>query len=195
VRKSQFWTAPNQITLLRLIFVPFVVINILARNFKLALLLFVLAGLSDALDGLLARWLNQRSMVGQYLDPIADKLLLSSAFLVLSFTKQIPWTYTVLVFSRDLSITLITAVLYITTSIRDFRPSIFGKLNTGAQIGAIFFVLSSRINPLPWIGAARRGFLLATLVLTCLSAFHYILITGHKLHASGETGSSTPHSR
>ena len=195
MRKSQFWTAPNQITLLRLIFVPFVVINILARNFKLALLLFVLAGLSDALDGLLARWLNQRSMVGQYLDPIADKLLLSSAFLVLSFTKQIPWTYTVLVFSRDLSITLITAVLYITTSIRDFRPSIFGKLNTGAQIGAIFFVLSSRINPLPWIGAARRGFLLATLVLTCLSAFHYILITGHKLHASGETGSSTPHSR
>ena len=162
------------------------VINILDRNYKLALLLFVLAGLSDALDGLLARWLNQQSILGQYLDPIADKLLLSSAFLVLSFTKQIPWKYTVLVFSRDLFLILITAVLYITTSIRDFRPSIFGKLNTGAQIGAIFFVLSWRINSAPWIGAARRGFLVATLILTCLSAFHYILITGHKLHTSGE---------
>jgi cardiolipin synthase len=184
--RSQFWTAPNQITLLRLIFVPFVVINILDRNFKSALLLFVLAGLSDALDGLLARWLNQQSILGQYLDPIADKLLLSSAFLVLSFTKLIPWKYTVLVFSRDLFLILITAVLYITTSIRDFRPSIFGKLNTGAQIGAIFFVLSWRINPAPWIGAARGVFLVATLILTCLSAFHYILITGHKLHTSGE---------
>lgn len=193
--RSQFWTAPNQITLLRLIFVPFVVINILDRNYKLALLLFVLAGLSDALDGLLARWLNQQSILGQYLDPIADKLLLSSAFLVLSFTKQIPWKYTVLVFSRDLFLILITAVLYITTSIRDFRPSIFGKLNTAAQIGAIFFVLSWRINSAPWIGAARRGFLVATLILTCLSAFHYILITGHKLHTSGEAGPPQPPSR
>jgi cardiolipin synthase len=191
--RSQFWTAPNQITLLRLIFVPFVVINILDRNYKLALLLFVLAGLSDALDGLLARWLNQQSILGQYLDPIADKLLLSSAFLVLSFTKLIPWKYTVLVFSRDLFLILITAVLYITTSIRDFRPSIFGKLNTGAQIGAIFFVLSWRINPAPWIGAARGVFLVATLILTCLSAFHYILTTGQKLHAIG--GSGPPPSR
>jgi cardiolipin synthase len=186
--KSQFWTAPNQITLLRLIFVPFVVINILDRNFKSALVLFVLAGLSDALDGLLARWLNQQSILGQYLDPIADKLLLSSAFLVLSFSKQIPWKYTVLVFSRDLSIMLITAVLYITTTIRDFRPSIFGKMNTATQIGAIFFVLLWRIDPAPWIGMARRGFLVATSILTCLSALHYILLTGQKLHASGEDG-------
>jgi cardiolipin synthase len=113
----------------------------------------------------------------------------------LSFTKLIPWKYTVLVFSRDLFLILITAVLYITTSIRDFRPSIFGKLNTGAQIGAIFFVLSWRINPAPWIGAARGVFLVATLILTCLSAFHYILITGQKLHASGEAGPPPPPSR
>ena len=190
--RSQFWTAPNQITLLRLIFVPFVVINILDRNFKSALLLFVLAGLSDALDGLLARWLNQQSILGQYLDPIADKLLLSSTFLVLSFTKQIPWKYTVLVFSRDISIMLITAVLYITTSLRDFRPSIFGKLNTAAQVFAVFFVLLCRIDPVPWINAARRGFLVATMILTCVSAFHYILTTGHKLHALGEAGPPAP---
>ena len=190
--KSQFWTAPNQITLLRLAFVPFVVINVLDRNFKAALLLFVLAGLSDALDGLLARLLHQQTIVGQYLDPIADKLLLSSMFLVLSFTKQIPWTYTVLVFSRDISIMLIGAVLYITTSIRDFRPSIFGKLNTAAQIAAIFFVLLWRIDAAPWIGVARKAFLIATMSLTCLSAFHYILITGHKLHSHGESGRPAP---
>ena len=193
--KSQFWTAPNQITLIRLIFVPFVVINILGRNYKLALVLFVLAGLSDALDGLLARWLNQQTILGQYLDPIADKMLLSSAFLVLSFTKLVPWRYTVLVFSRDLFLMLIAAVLYITTSVRDFKPSIFGKMNTAAQIGAIFFVLARQINPAPWIIGARKGFLVATMILTCVSAIHYIMITGHKLHANGGTGPAAPHSR
>ncbi len=193
--KSQFWTAPNQITLLRLIFVPFVVINILDHNFKSALVLFVLAGLSDALDGLLARWLNQQSILGQYLDPIADKLLLSSAFLVLSFTKQIPWKYTVLVFSRDLSIMLITAVLYITTSIRDFRPSVFGKMNTAAQIGADFFcaALAHRSRTLDRHRAP--GFSGGHLILTCLSALHYILLTGQKLHASGEDGPTARSSR
>lgn len=169
---------------MRLVFVPFVIINVLDHNFKLALLLFVLAGISDALDGLLARYLHQQTVVGQYLDPIADKLLLSSSFLVLSFTKQIPWKYTVLVFTRDLSITLITAVLFITTNIRDFRPSILGKINTGAQVAAIFFVLLWRVNSSPWIGLARRGFLFATLTFTCLSGVHYILITGHKLHTN-----------
>lgn len=192
--KSQFWTAPNQITLIRLIFVPFVVINILGRNYRLALVLFVLAGLSDALDGLLARWLNQQTILGQYLDPIADKMLLSSAFLVLSFTKLVPWRYTVLVFSRDLFLMLIAAVLYITTSVRDFKPSIFGKMNTAAQIGAIFFVLARQINPAPWIIVARKGFLVATMILTCVSAVHYIVITGHKLHASNGAGPQAPSS-
>src|SRR5215469_18409458 len=83
--KNQFWTAPNQLTLLRLIFIPFVITNVLDDNWKWALGLLVFAGLSDALDGWLARTLNQRTLLGQYLDPIADKLLLSSLFLVLSF--------------------------------------------------------------------------------------------------------------
>jgi cardiolipin synthase (CMP-forming) len=90
---------------------------------------------------------------------------------------------------------LITAVLYITTSIRDFRPSIFGKLNTAAQIGAIFFVLLWRIDPAPWINTGRRGFLVATMILTCVSAFHYILTTGRKLHAIGEASHSAPRPR
>ena len=189
--KSQFWTAPNQITLLRLIFVPLVVMNVMDRHYKLALVLFVLAGISDAVDGLLARKLHQQTIVGQYMDPIADKLLLTSMFLVLSFTKQVPWKFTVLVFSRDLSIVLVVAVLYITTSIRDFRPSIFGKINTGCQVAAIFFVLLWRVDAQPWIATARLVSLWATFGFTTLSGIHYIILTGEKLHASG-SNRSTP---
>lgn len=190
--KSQFWTAPNQITLLRLIFVPFVIMCVFDRHYTAALVLFVLAGISDGLDGLLARTLHQQTVVGQYLDPVADKLLLSSMFLVLSFTKQIPWKYTVLVFSRDISILLIAALLYVTTSLRDFRPSIFGKINTGAQIGAIFFVLLWKINASPWVWSARNVFLIATFAFTAVSGFHYVVLTGQKLHAIGHGRSPVP---
>lgn len=183
--KSQFWTAPNQLTLLRLIFVPFVIINVVDGNYGWALTLFILAGLSDALDGTLARWLDQKTTLGEYLDPIADKLLLSSLFLVLSFTGQIPWKYTVLVFSRDISILVISALIYTTTSLRDFRPSIFGKINTVAQVGAVFFVLLAQVEPALWIELCRRCFLYATFVFTLLSGIHYIVLTGQRLHATG----------
>lgn len=181
--KDRFWTAPNQLTLLRLIFVPFVIMNVLEHDYGWALGLFVAAGVSDALDGLLARLLEQKTRVGQYLDPIADKLLLSSLFMVLSFTKQIPWRYTVLVFSRDLSILVIAAALYMTTSIRDFQPSIFGKLNTAAQIGAVFFVLLNNVVPTHAVHFLRTFFLYATFAFTMFSGIHYILITGQRLHA------------
>ena len=101
----------------------------------------IAAGLSDALDGWLARVLNQRTLLGQYLDPIADKLLLSSLFLVLSIARKIPWKYTVLVLSRDVCILATAMALYATVGFRDFRPSVFGKINTVCQIGAVFFVV------------------------------------------------------
>src|SRR6202163_2914880 len=85
-------------------FLPFIVINLVEGHYSSALILFVLAGLSDGLDGLLARTLKQQTVLGQYLDPIADKLLLSTMFLVLSILHKIPWKFTVLVFSRDLTI-------------------------------------------------------------------------------------------
>ena len=182
--KDRFWTAPNQITLLRLIFVPFVIMNVMDGHYKWALGLFIAAGLSDALDGLLARALHQKTTVGQYLDPIADKLLLSSLFLVLSFTRQIPWKYTVLVFSRDLSILVIAAALYATTNIRDFSPSIFGKMNTAAQVGAVFFVLLAKVEATASVLFCRRFFLYATFALTTLSGLHYIFLTGKRIHAS-----------
>jgi cardiolipin synthase len=182
--KSRFLTAPNTITLLRLVFVPFIVINVLDGNMAIAVILFVLAGASDALDGLLARALHQKSLIGQYLDPIADKLLLSSLFLVLSFTAYIPWRYTVLVFSRDLCILVVSAVLYATSTFRDFKPSIFGKINTVFQVAAVFFVLLAEVYEFTWIAQARRLALWGTLAFTIISGVHYVILTGQRLHAS-----------
>ena len=80
MKATQLFTAPNQLTLLRMLFVPFIVIYLVQEHYGWALILFVLAGLSDGLDGLLARKLHQQTLLGQYLDPIADKLLLSTCF-------------------------------------------------------------------------------------------------------------------
>ncbi len=179
---SRFWTAPNQLTLMRLIFVPFVVMNVLDYNFRWALGLFIAAGLSDAFDGLLARMLHQRSTIGEYLDPIADKLLLSSLFLVLSFRQAIPWRFTVVVFSRDVCILLLCALIYVTTPLRDFSPSIFGKLNTVAQVAALFFVLLNEVTDRNWIYVGKDYLLWTVFVLTCLSALHYLFLVGQRLH-------------
>jgi cardiolipin synthase (CMP-forming) len=184
----QLLTAPNQLTLLRLIFIPFIVINIVDNNYRWALFLLVIAGLSDALDGLLARTLHQQTRLGQYLDPIADKLLLSTLFLVLSVIHRIPWKYTVLVFSRDLCILLTAAVLYATTTIRDFRPSIFGKINTGAQVVTIFFVLLFQVNSTAWVFYCRKVGLISTFVFTLVSGIHYVFLIGQRLLAYERSG-------
>ena len=138
---SQILSAPNQLTLARMAFLPFIVIKLLDHQYRGALILFVIAGFSDGLDGLLARRLHQQTLLGQYLDPIADKMLLSTVFLVLSVVDKIPWKFTVLVFSRDVCILLVSGVLYTIAGLRDFRPSIFGKLNTLAQVAAVVFVM------------------------------------------------------
>src|SRR5277367_5016461 len=153
-----------------MMFLPFIVIKLVEGHYSLALILFVLAGLSDGLDGLLARTLKQQTMLGQYLDPIADKLLLSTMFLVLSILHKIPWRFTVVVFSRDISILFASAVLYAIAGLRDFRPSIFGKANTFSQISAVFFVLLFEIYPRRWIWIARTQFLRATFIFTIVSA-------------------------
>jgi len=169
-----------------MIFLPFIVINVVKADYKWALGLFVLAGLSDGLDGLLARTLHQQTLLGQYLDPIADKLLMSTMFLVLSIEKQIQWKYTIVVFSRDVSILIIGGVLFMIAGLRDFRPSIFGKANTCAQIGAIFFVLLLQIEKMRWVLIARIVFLRATFIFTILSAIHYALLVQQRLHEHGQ---------
>jgi cardiolipin synthase (CMP-forming) len=178
----QLFTAPNQLTLLRLVFVPFILMKILDGDYGWALVLLVAAGISDVLDGLLARGLHQQTTLGQYLDPIADKLLLSSLFLVLSFVREIPWRYTVLVFSRDICILVTATLLFAIVGLRDFRPSIFGKVNTVAQVGTVFFVLlHAAVNGTPWIAAARRLGLYATFAFTLISGIHYVFLVGQRL--------------
>jgi cardiolipin synthase len=150
--------------------------------------LLVLAGVSDGLDGLLARMLNQQTMLGEYLDPIADKLLLSSLFLVLSFVKKIPWKYTIIVFSRDLIIVSTCVVLYATVGMRDFRPSIFGKTSTFCQIATVFFVVLAQVATQPWVAMVERSFLYATFIFTTISGVHYVIRTGNRLrHAEPRT--------
>jgi cardiolipin synthase (CMP-forming) len=188
VKLSQLLSAPNQLTLVRMMFVPFIVIKLVEGHYSSALILFVLAGFSDGLDGLLARTLKQQTVLGQYLDPIADKLLLSTMFMVLSILHKIPWKFTVLVFSRDLTILLASAVLYAIAGLRDFRPSVFGKANTFAQVAAVFFVLLFEINKSRWVAIARLTFLRATFAFTIVSAMHYVFVVGQRLrtihHAS-----------
>lgn len=179
--RSQLLLAPNQLTLLRFVFIPFIVINILEQSWMTAILLFVAAGLSDMLDGFVARLLKQKTTIGQYLDPIADKLLLSTLFIVLSSTGHIAWRYTVLVFTRDICILVTAAVLYAAASLRDFRPSVIGKANTVAEIGAVFFVMLYQVYSISWLFKAQKFFLLATMVLTIASAIHYILLTSRRL--------------
>lgn len=181
MKVSQIFTAPNQLTLLRMIFVPFIVIQLVDGHYLWALGVFIAAGFSDGLDGLLARTLHQQTLLGQYLDPIADKLLLSTMFLVLSILHKIPWKYTVLVFSRDVSILAASAVLFAIAGLRNFSPSIFGKANTLSQIGAIFFALLLQVHTVRWVWVARTVFLRATFFFTIISAVHYVFLVQHRL--------------
>ncbi|MBS1823117.1 MAG: CDP-alcohol phosphatidyltransferase family protein [Acidobacteria bacterium] len=186
---SQIRATPNLLTLLRLFIVPFIVIEILYNDFRMAFALFLLAGVTDALDGLLARWLSQRTTLGQYLDPIADKLLLSTLFLVLTHVSLIPRYVTVLVFSRDLGILLISTLLFTTGTLRDFRPSWLGKLNTLVQILGVVTVMSERVLAsagLPSavrMGALSAGLLRVIAVLAPVSAAQYAWIVLRRVNA------------
>src|SRR5437016_5114227 len=188
VKLSQILSAPNQLTLARMAFLPFIVIKLLDGHFRGALILFLIAGLSDGLDGLLARRLKQQTLLGQYLDPIADKMLLSTVFLILSIVRVngqplIPWKFTVLVFSRDIAILLVSGVLYTIAGLRDFRPSIFGKANTFAQLAAVVFVMLFQVDHVKWVWVAQKSFLRATFAFTIVSGLHYVYLVGRRLHA------------
>jgi cardiolipin synthase len=181
---NQFRAAPNQLTCLRLCAVPFLALAIMDGHFRLAFALFVLAGISDGLDGLLARVLEQRTTLGQYLDPVADKLLLSTLFLVLHHVGLISRLVTVLVFARDLGILIIGSILFAVAGMRNFRPSWFGKANTFVQILALVAVLLAQFEPGAAVLFIRKWALLATVGLTCLSAFDYSLRVAWRLSGS-----------
>ncbi|HKU22749.1 MAG TPA: CDP-diacylglycerol--glycerol-3-phosphate 3-phosphatidyltransferase [Terriglobales bacterium] len=189
MKLAQFLYVPNQLTLLRMVFLPLIVLSLLGGHNEWALGLFVAAGITDFFDGQLARRLHQQTRLGQYLDPVADKMLMSSMFLVLSLLHRIPWKFTVVVFGRDISILVVSAVLYATTSLRDFRPSIFGKANTTSQVLAVFFVLLLAVHRAEWIYIARFLALWATFAFTIISGVHYAFLGAQRLHAAQQHSS------
>lgn len=189
-RLNPLRAAPNLLTLARICLAPFLVAAILENRFRLGFILFAVAGLTDALDGLLARVLKQRTVLGQYLDPVADKLLLSTLFLVLLHQGLIPIRVTVMVFGRDVCILLISAILYAAVGWRDFKPSIFGKANTLAQVLAVAVVILHQLTQAPWVIMLKAFALWATMILTVVSGLHYAWIAAHKT-SSGHSVPST----
>lgn len=185
---NDFRATPNLLTFFRLCIVPFLVLAVLDGHYPLAFGLFVTAGVTDALDGLVARILHQRTLLGQYLDPVVDKLLLSTLFLVLHHEALISRRVTVLVFARDLGILVVAALLYATTSIRNFRPSLFGKGNTVAQILALAAVLLSQFFAPVWVLVLRHAALTATVALTVFSGFHYAWRAIRQIGSPGVAG-------
>ena len=181
---KQFGAIPNLLTLLRLFIIPFLVIAILDGRYHLAFALFILAGFSDGFDGLLARWLSQRTTLGLYLDPIADKLLLSTLFLVLTHMGIVPRYVTVLVFSRDFGILLIATLLFATGTLRDFRPSLVGKFNTLIQIFGLTVVLVDQVWPALHVTALRIVLLRAIAWLAPISAAQYAWIVFRRINAA-----------
>ena len=179
--RAQIFTLANQFTILRLALVPFFVLAVLDGRYGWALALLVIAGLSDFLDGLLARWLKQRTPLGSYLDPIADKLLLSTSFVVLAVAQNVPWTLTILVLSRDLLIVAVALVIIIGAGFRPFPPSFLGKACTTAQIVAVFVVVLEEVAPRDWLALLKVVLLWTTAALTVLSGFHYAYRTGKML--------------
>ena len=182
---AQLRSFPNLLTLLRLGFIPFIVNSILDGRYEIALALFFLAGISDALDGVLARSLGQRTKLGEYLDPIADKLLLGTLFLVLSAMHRIPWRVTVVVFSRDLIILVVCTLVYVTTPLRDFRPTVLGKANTVAQIVTLGVTIFVEVEPWFWVVLLKWIGIWTVFSLTIVSALHYVYLLGVRLRAVG----------
>jgi len=169
-------TLANQLTLIRLALVPAFVILVLYGRMGWALAAFVTAGITDGLDGLIARWTNKRTALGAFLDPMADKLLLVSAFVVLSLpgiglVNRIPVWLTVLVISRDVAIVVTVAIVSLTLGPRTFPPSIYGKFATALYIVTIAVVLL--FNYLQRQSVLVDVSVWTSLAITLLSGFHY----------------------
>jgi cardiolipin synthase (CMP-forming) len=176
-------TVPNQLTFLRLAFLPFFIIAIEYERWGVALGILVVAGVTDGLDGWLARGLDQRTALGAYLDPIADKLLLSSSFIVLAHKGQIAWWLTILVLSRDVLLLAAAAVILLTVGYRPFPPSIWGKATTFFEILQIVLVLVLAVSGHEELAVGKEvcGFIVAAFVL--ISGLHYSIVVSRRLHA------------
>jgi cardiolipin synthase len=166
---------PNALTLIRILLIPLFVIFLISKSFQNALITFVIAGITDGLDGFIARIWNQRTELGSYLDPIADKLLLASAFVTLAILRIIP--------SRDVLIALGFWVLTMTNHKPTVKPRYTSKITTVFQIltviWALLSVLQWRVEFL-FVEFLFPIFIKLTAFFTILSGLHYIYI-GNKL--------------
>jgi len=170
-------TYANQLTILRMVFVPCFVILLIYGHPKAATIVFLLAGITDGLDGLLARKLQQRTVLGSFLDPMADKILLTAAFVTLTVPSlplvlHIPAWLTVLTISRDLLIALSVLVIHLQTQHSSFPPTLLGKCTTAAQLLLVAICMLANFEP----GMATAVFpfvMYATLAFTLASGLHY----------------------
>ena len=168
----------NQLSILRMVFVPIFLLLVVYGYSGGALAVFVVAGITDALDGLIARRLNQRTPLGMFLDPFADKLLLVSAFVVFSLTTleltvRIPLWLAITVISRDVLLVVCVLIINLTMGPRLFNPSILGKATTALQLATVLAVLTSNYlrEQLPLFD----GLLYVTLLLTIVSGMGYLV--------------------
>jgi cardiolipin synthase (CMP-forming) len=188
---SRILTVPNMLTVFRMVLIPVFVTMLFYQRFIVALAVFVCAGLTDGLDGLLARRFDQRSQLGTVLDPIADKLMMVTAFIVLSMRGifpppvpshlPVPFWVTIAVISRDVFIIVGAAAINIMTGFRGFRPSWLGKVNTTVQIVAIAAIMFAASVPY------YTGYYLPTVYATVftfavLSGLHYIFFASKLLN-------------
>lgn len=188
---SRIVTVPNMLTVFRMVLIPVFVTLLFYQRFVLALAVFIIAGFTDGLDGLLARRFHQQSQLGTILDPIADKLMMVTAFIVLSMRSifpqplpshlPVPFWVTVTVISRDVFIIVGAAAINIMTGFRGFRPSWLGKLNTTVQIGGIAAIIFAASVPY-YTGYYLPTVYVAVFTLALLSGLHYIFFASRLLN-------------
>lgn len=178
---APIFTVPNQLTFLRLAFLPVFIIFVYYDRYDWALGILIAAALSDALDGLLARHLHQKTALGAYLDPIADKLLLSSSFFILALKGKVSWWVSILVLSRDVLILATALVILLVVSYRPLPPTLYGKLCTVVQIAFVFLVVGNAVLENEWLGHLREVFLYLTVAFTVFSGLHYSVVIARRL--------------
>jgi cardiolipin synthase len=177
-------TIPNLLTIIRILLTPLFVILLIREHFDLALLVFVAAGLSDGLDGFIARYFNQRSTLGAILDPIADKMLLIAAFVSLGVMSVIPHWLTVVVITRDVVILLGVAIFSLLNIDFEINPSVVSKITTTLQVITVCLALL-RFDA-SGLAELQMLFFWITALFTTLSGLHYIYVGMSILqHGSG----------
>jgi len=169
----QFASIPNLLTFARLVLSPFVFAAIVAGQHDRALVLFGCAAVTDGLDGLLARSFAQVTPLGAYLDPMADKILLSGVYLSLAAVGSVPWWLVTVVFGRDIFLLLSSGIALLFTGFRQFRPSIWGKASTCVQIACVIAWMLQNVLDSPVFHALAQGLVWPTAAVTIWSGLHY----------------------